>query len=144
MRARRTSVDIYETIKKDGLLSDLRFRVYDIIYLYQPITISEMIRKVSSTVTNTGSFTGRISELKDMGVIYEVKEGECPVTGRTVIFWGTTDMLPKKYVVPPSKKEKKKAIIGQLRDLYIGLPNKEIRLVLKDQLANIVKAIKDL
>jgi hypothetical protein len=123
---RKTSIATFIKIKEEGLLSDLRFKVYEIIYKNQPITISQMIREASRSVTNTGSFTGRISELKKMDMIYEHHEGPCPVTGRNVIFWATTDSLPKKLEKEPTRTERKKLIIKMLREIYPKYPDKEI------------------
>lgn len=43
---------------------------------------------------NTGAFNTRLSELRDMGVAYEVKTMKCPVSGREVIQWDVTTSLP--------------------------------------------------
>jgi predicted transcriptional regulator len=111
INARRTSIETYHAIKEEGLLSKLRFQVYDIIYKNQPITISEIIRRASREVTNTGSFTGRISELERMGVIESAYEGDCPITGRNVNFWVTTNELPKKLEKEKTKTEIIKELI---------------------------------
>ena len=131
--SRPTSRETYFNIKENGLLSRLRFQVYDIIYQHQPITISQMIRIAASEVTNTGSFTGRISELERMGLIYSVKEDECPVTGRNVIFWGTTDNLP----APLEKKPTKTEII---RDLEKQLAERDQEIV---RLKHILRNLRD-
>lgn len=100
-----TSIETYHRIKDEGLLSKLRFFVYNIIYMHGPITISQMIRLAAKDVTNTGSFTGRMSELERMGLIGQHHIGPCPVTGREVIFWVTTDCLPQDYQKPESKSD---------------------------------------
>lgn len=125
MEHKPTSIETYHQIKDEGLLSKLRFYVYDIIYRNGPITISQMIRIASKDVTNTGSFTGRISELERMGLIGQHHIGPCPVTGREVIFWVTTDCLPKTYEKPETKSE----IIKRLEKENKELQEKYMNLV---------------
>ena len=94
---RNTSVLAYNQIKEEGLLSKMRFYVYDLIFQHGPVNISQLI-KISegggSGIINTGSISGRISELVDRGVIEEDYTGKCPLTGRQTIFWRITNSLP--------------------------------------------------
>lgn len=95
---RETSVETYRLIKSQGLLSKMRMYVYDLIYEHQPINISQLILKAQNVeaFVNTGSISGRISELVEAGVIYEKFTGACPITGHNTIFWATNDSLPNK------------------------------------------------
>jgi hypothetical protein len=132
MNYKFTSLDTYNKIKNDGLISKLRFYVYDIIYNNGPITISQMIRIAAKDVTNTGSFTGRISELERMGLIYNHHVGACPVTGRDVIFWVTTNCLPRTY----QKQETKTEIIKNLNKTIDELKNRIDELEIKNKQIN--------
>ncbi len=100
--ARQTSIDAYNQIKSEGLLSRRRFQVYEIVSLFGPMTISQAIisYKKSHSVVNTGSVSTRFAELRNMGLLEELRTGKCPVTGRETIFWICTDQLPKKLVKP--------------------------------------------
>jgi hypothetical protein len=113
--------------------------VYNIIYEHQPLTISEMIRYASNRVTNTGSFTGRISELQEMDLIYIHHEGPCPITGRNVIFWATTNNLPKKIERKMTKKEKVNFVLRDLKVLYKTCNAEQREIVQKA--ANMVNSI---
>jgi hypothetical protein len=103
---RDTSTDAYRLIKAKGLLSKLRFLVYETIVQHGPVSISEILQYAAQEKRNTGSLTGRISELERMGVIKDSYRGPCPVTGNNVIFWVATNELPVKLVKEVPLKEK--------------------------------------
>lgn len=100
---RETSIETYNEIKRDGLLSMRRQQVYDVIYEHGPITISQILQHLVKYTRNTGSFTGRISELERMQAIRSIKEGTCPITGRNVNFWITTNNRPKEIKKKPKQ-----------------------------------------
>lgn len=103
---RLTSIEAYNKIKADGLLSKRRFEVYSTLFKYGPMTANETFSKMydkNTGPTNAASNSAaRFSELRQQGVIYEVKERKCKITGMNVIEWGVTNNLPVKI-----KKEKK-------------------------------------
>lgn len=95
---RRTSAAVYHQIESEGLLSRVRFLVYEILYHRGPLTAAEVWQRTGeSRVT----ISPRFAELLDRGVIYEVRERRCAVTGREVIEWDVTSNLPVE-----SSKEK--------------------------------------
>lgn len=111
---RKTSITTYNEIKKSGLLSNMRFYVYDLIYHNGPVTQSEASKTLSHIGIREHSVTPRFAELQKMGVISPVGERKCSRTGRQAIAWDVTGKLPTKL-----KKEKKihlcancKAVIG--------------------------------
>ena len=61
----------------------------------------------------------RFTELRKLGVIYEVQNRTCTVTGRTSIEWDLTDRLPVN--IKKSNRTKKHKIddaLNSLRELY--------------------------
>jgi len=104
MPVKKTSAEVYEQIKLEGLLSKKRQEVYEILHLYGPMTGAQVAERMFMGGRKPASETvrNRITELRDRGCVEEVKEGPCPVTGRTVIWWATTDRLP----VEPSKNKR--------------------------------------
>ena len=118
MNTRQTSIDCYNEIKANGLLSKRRLEVYDALYISAPCTSSEAIRNAKTTFGVFG-VSSRFTELRDLGVIYEKGIKKCSVTGRNVIEWDLTDNLPIK--IKSSNKTKKQRIndaINSFRDLY--------------------------
>lgn len=123
MNTRQTSIDCYNQIRANGLLSKRRFEVYEALLSSAPCTSSEAIRNAKTTFGVFG-VSSRFTELRDLGVIYEVRTRECKVTGRNVIEWDLTDRLPVN--IKKSNKTKKHKIddaLNSLRELY---KNKDI------------------
>lgn len=109
--ARQTSIDAYDQIKDEGLLSDLRWKVYDHLYNHGPLTAKQITVALTCHDESSGVYNTRLSELKRLGVILEVDEGPCPISGRKVIHWDVTDALPSE----PDKKMTSKQKIAFLR-----------------------------
>lgn len=83
----------------------MRMQTYELLYKFGPMTAVEMVRKNRERYGNESgidSYHKRLSELRDIGVVYEVRERVCSVTGRNVIEWDVTDKLPGK--LPPKKE----------------------------------------
>ena len=113
-----TSRIAYDTIKKNGMLKGRQLQVYEEIFKFQPISINRLIQNLGRPGMNTGSITGRISELQRMGVIWEVGQEQAH-TGHQVILWGTTDHLPKKLERPETLKQRCarfEDLVKQLKD----------------------------
>jgi len=92
-----TSIEAYQTIRDNGLLSKRRWQVYDFIYRNQPCTLNAIIQGLARTGQNTGAISGRISELRRLSVIEPCGDQVAP-TGHRVLLWRTTRGLPKKIV----------------------------------------------
>ena len=61
----------------------------------------------------------RLTELMNMGVIYEKSIRKCTITGRNVIEWDLTDNLPTDTKVPNNtKKDRVNNSLNALRELY--------------------------
>ncbi len=103
---RETSIEAYNKIKADGLLSERRWQVYDILFQFGPATGNELLiqfrKKYGTLYGNSPVVTSRLGELREMGVAQELRERQCSVTGHQAIEWDVTDRLPVKF-----EKEKK-------------------------------------
>ena len=100
-RVRRTSIEAYNRIKEDGLLSERRWQVYDILYEHGPATGNELLihfrAKFGTLYGNSPVVTSRLGELRDLGVAYEVRERDCEVTTFQAAEWDVTENLPIKF-----------------------------------------------
>ena len=105
---RDTSIEVYQQIRDEGLLSKVRFSVYSCVFKFGPITQGEVKKKLNM---DSNTATPRFAELKTQGVITEVGKRPCKITGRTVYEWDVTNKLPK----PLPKKKTKDQIIEELR-----------------------------
>jgi hypothetical protein len=109
---RSTSIETYQTIKANGLLSKRRWQVYDYVYNHGPATAVSVCRALESG--GTGSITPRFVELKRFGVLKEVGEETDTLTGMTGILWDVTDKLPEKLKPEPTKNELINALCDQI------------------------------
>ena len=123
MNIRKTSIECFNKIKQEGLLSKRRLEVYEALYTSAPCTSSEAIRNAKTTFGVFG-VSSRFTELRDLGVIYEKDVRPCKVTGRNVIEWDLTDRLPVN--VKNTNKTKKQKINDALNSLRVLYKNKDI------------------
>ncbi len=95
---RQTSIDAYNDIKENGLLSRTRLIVYACLFRDGPMTQSETEAALASS--NSGkpkrvtSYHKRFAELERQKVIAVVGERICRITGRKVTEWDVTAALP--------------------------------------------------
>ena len=119
MKTRQTSIDCYNQIKQDGSLSKMRFEVYSaLLSMGKPSTT----REVYETMNVLKQEATRFTELRKLGVIYEVQNRKCTITGRTSIEWDLTDRLPVN--VKNTNKTKKQRINDALNLLRLLYKNK--------------------
>jgi hypothetical protein len=115
MITRKTSIECFNKIKQEGLLSKRRLQVYESIFNHAPCTASEVFNDKNLKTNQSGRFT----ELRDLGVIYERGERLCTVTGRNVIEWDLTDRLPVDFNNKnKTKKQRINDAINSFRVLY--------------------------
>tara|TARA_B110000483_G_scaffold119185_1_gene143973 strand:- start:299 stop:709 length:411 start_codon:yes stop_codon:yes gene_type:complete len=115
MNTRKTSIECFSKIKQEGLLSKRRLQVYESIFNYAPCTASEVFNDKNLKTNQSGRFT----ELRDLGVIYEKGERLCRITGRNVIEWDLTDRLPINFKNKnKTKKQRINDAINSFRMLY--------------------------
>ncbi len=118
MKIRQTSIDCFNKIKEEGLLSKRRLEVYEALLSTAPCTSSEAITNAKTTFGVFG-VSSRFTELRDLGVIYEKGEKKCSITGRNVIEWDLTDRLPVKIKrTNKTKKQRVNDALNSLRELY--------------------------
>lgn len=98
---RKTSIDAFVQIQREGLLSKRRFEVYFVLYHYGPLTQNETSKLVMDA--SQRSITPRFAELERSGVIEVVGKKLCNITGRRVTLWDVTASIPRKI-----KKQKQK------------------------------------
>jgi hypothetical protein len=123
MITRQTSIDCYNQIKTEGLLSKMRFKVYEAILKKAPCTSAEVLSTMLSKNSAITSSRARFTELRELGVIYEVQNRQCTITGRTSIEWDLTDRLP--ISVKNTNKTKKHRINDALDSLRLLYKNKD-------------------
>ena len=121
MNTRQTSIDCYNEIKRNGSLSKMRFEVYSaLLSMGKPSTT----REVYETMNVLKQEATRFTELRKLGVIYEVQNRKCTITGRTSIEWDLTDKLPVS--IKNTNKTKKQRLDAALNSLRLLYKNKDI------------------
>ena len=107
MNTRQTSIDCYNEIKANGLLSKTRLQVYIAILKNAPCTSGEAFATMTTKENQISQSRARFTELRQLGVIYEKGIRKCRVTGRNVIEWDLTDRLPIDFKTRIKQKNKK-------------------------------------
>lgn len=110
---RKTSLEVYRQIEAEGLLARQMLETYKVVYECGPMTSGEafaMLNKGNPIKALTQS-RARFTDMRRMGVLSEVGERACRVTGRNAILWDVTDKLPVKVEKP--KRTKCKACDGR-------------------------------
>jgi hypothetical protein len=110
---RHTSIEVYNQIKREGLLEKFRWKVYETVFHNGPMTQNECWRAIvkENGPTNKPSVTPQFAPLTRMGVIHEIGERNCNVSGRNCLIYDVTNRLPQKI----EKKKTKDQIIKELR-----------------------------
>jgi hypothetical protein len=105
MGTRTTSINCYNQIKAEGLLSKLRLRTLDAMLYSSPCTAGELQSYIDQNQIQVKHAWKLLSQLRDLGVVYEKSERKCRVTDRLVIEWDLTDKLP---ITPTTNSNTKK------------------------------------
>lgn len=106
MTVQDTSIEAYNTIKANGLLGARQMQVLGFIVHFGPCSINLLLSNIAHGGRNTGSLTGRISELRAMGLIEAAGFESAPSTGCRVTLWKATGRLPVKVAKVETKGEK--------------------------------------
>ena len=109
---RQTSITAYHRLVDGGVLSKRRAEVYSATYKNGPGTGSE----ICETVTGHRSTYGigpRFTELRDMGLLRELGERKCKVTGQTVIVWDVTDRIEPL----PLQKSRRSRLLSKIAEI---------------------------
>jgi len=116
MGVRLTSQKAYKAIRDNGLLSRMRFRVYEQLHNHGPQTGSEVNYSL-----RCGSGHKRLSELKELGVVEEIGTRPCRITGENAIVWAVNDRLPKSLQTTAVRRPTKKQLaqfLAEMRAVY--------------------------
>jgi hypothetical protein len=92
-RVRHTSIDAYNAIQANGILTGLRWEVYDLLYKHGPLTQGEVAQR-SSRKHNPHSISPRFAELERAGAIRVVGTRRCVVTFVQCHVWDVTSDVP--------------------------------------------------
>ena len=122
MKKRQTSIDCYNEIRANGLLSKRRLQAYQCMLNVSPCTAGELEKEFNLKYGLRGVWK-LLSQLRDMGVVEEVGERDCRITKRNVIEWDLTDRLPVN--VKKNNKTKKQKINDALNSLRVLYKNKD-------------------
>lgn len=102
---RETSIEAYNRIKDEGLLSQRRFEVYTQLYAHGPCTANELFKKTRGiSQVSQANIQPRLNELVALGVAREVETRECQITGNRVLVYDVTAGLPTKYEKTNARK----------------------------------------
>ena len=101
---RDISIDVYNQIKEEGLLSARRWEVYDILFRFGPMTANEIFERVNKHGSESyrHNVNPRLDELRKRKVAQRVGEKTCSVSKRDITLWDVTSNLPEE----PPKKDK--------------------------------------
>jgi hypothetical protein len=105
MSVRHTSAIAWEEIQKSGILGKRQRHAYNVLYEFGPLTGQELSKRMGIP----GQWK-RCNELKLRGVVSEVGERWCTVTGRLAIIWDVNDKLPVKPPVRITNADKIKVL----------------------------------
>lgn len=101
---RKTSLEAFEYIKSNGLLTKREFQVYEILFEHGPLTAHEIVsiarKKYNLPDANQTGWNSRTGIMEKAGVIENVGEKAHPTSGRLNILWDVTDKKP----LPREKK----------------------------------------
>lgn len=96
--SRRTSKETYAKIITGSLLPHRRAEVYRYLYSQGSSTAGTIERAFIRRGMPQGRHVNkRLSELRRQGVVVEVGEVKCDVTGHVSILWDVTDALPVPF-----------------------------------------------
>jgi hypothetical protein len=112
---RDTSIDVLEQITKEGMLSNMRLKIYKIICDFPNQTAGEIFHYKEMQTNQSGRFT----ELEQLGVIRSSGKRNCTITGRLAHTWEITGEKPNNVIFKKSNKDKlKKEIYQEIEELY--------------------------
>lgn len=117
---RSTSTEAYRKITDSGLLKKNRLEIYNILYVYGPLTSAETFKIMLKTRPQINVLTqsrARFTELRGMNAIRELGEKVCTITGHRSIAWDVTEKIPVALKTPLTKKQKIANIIAELHKL---------------------------
>jgi hypothetical protein len=129
---RQTSIQAYTEIESKGLLSKVRWKVYEHLFNAGPLTGSELNHDLGGS-----GYHKRLSELEQLGVVYLAGKRTCNITGMECETWDVTATLPTGTVKSTSSRPSKAEFAAAMAELRVvhgerqqaGLPAFSITLV---------------
>jgi len=126
MITRKTSLEAYNHVRNSGHVGRMQWLIYDCMYRYGPLTITECFKRIEAELAGRGerfnyNTRTRFGELRDMGLIYETGERICSSSGRKVLEFDVTDLHSPKSL--PSKISKNKRLKDLLHTYVRNYPN---------------------
>jgi hypothetical protein len=130
---RQTSAVAYNTIMTNGLLFKRRMEAYQALYYHGPCTASELSGYASTMRKN--DLSSRLTELVALGVVYEVCERACQITGQVVLEFDVTANLPSTLGL--SKKVTKLDIANErIKTLELELATMRRAMLCRSNISN--------
>ena len=115
---RETTLEAYLKIKQSGLLSDLRWRVFECLCNHEDSTANEL-RMFMDPTANSGVFSTRLSELERLGYVYVSGKRPCTTTKHNAVTWAITGFtIPIAYEKQRTRKEIKTEACDRLCNLH--------------------------
>lgn len=102
VEVRQTSIEAYHKIKEH--LSPARWKVYDCLYHYGPMTANEVNEHLKHPNEVAPSYHKRLSELEVRGLAVAGKERRCKVTGQNCLVWDVTNLSAQMDLVKRETK----------------------------------------
>jgi hypothetical protein len=147
MPVRKTSIEAYEKILKEGLLSPRRWEIYATVFNHGPMTSAEAFAKINQDKSNIKVLTqsrARFTELREMGLLQELEPVICSITNNRVIQWDVTSNLPTKIIKPETKTKKIEAITIELEKTHLLITDIFERQSVADYILVITEKLKNL
>ena len=110
--------EVYARIKQDSLLGSFHFTIYEILYIYGPLTSNELARLLPEDCRSKTS--PRFAELLHLGCVAEIGRRICSVTGCRAMAWDVTSSLPLTKQRRHRRRQDDPAIYEQ-RDRLLSL-----------------------
>ena len=122
---RQTSKEAYQEVIESGLLGKLQLKVYETLYYHGPLTGAQVKQQLSTQGLDSKTsetIRNRITELNNLKVVAPYKIDKCLITNRRVIYWQTTNHIPKEKPKIIRKKDKKTKLLNGI-DIFKELIN---------------------
>ena len=115
----RRSSDAYQSVMNSGLIQMRAAQVYQMHYHLGSLTKREMFEHFKASFPDENvqvdSFGPRYAQLVKAGLMEEVGEKNCLITGQTVTVWDVTTKIPRtKLPKSVSEKQELKLRVGEL------------------------------
>lgn len=106
---RETSQEVYNQIKKEGLLGGMQWKVYKFLFQHGPLTQGEVSRYL---YVDRNVSSPRFAELVRMGLVEMKGKRLCETTNRPTLIWDVTKNLPFKQI----KRISLPKVVAELRE----------------------------